>query len=355
MKVIISQTDSFLTKDKTLAESIYNIVYEMCTNHSGHEFVWLSFDNNIPLPQAPFFTNMILKPPVLHQWRRHAWFNNELTSIIKAECPSFIINFNGKIAKTDLPQCTVIDGLDTEVADKPVSGVHIITFSDYVRQMLIKKGYNMENIYVIKPSVSGYFKPAEWEEREGIKERYARGTEYFLLPVKKVSGKQTLNILKAFSLFKKWQRSKTQLLIYSDESVDPDLKKLLLTYKFREDVIVCEVTGEKDRGLITASAISLLHFPETDDTGITVLESLQAHVPFITCDKGAIQEMAGDAAMYCNAEDVEEIADKMKKIYRDEKFRNQLNSRIVERASFHAENKPALYWWQVVEKAVSGK
>jgi len=45
----------------------------------------------------------------------------------------------------------------------------------------------------------------------------------------------------------------------------------------------------------------------------------------------------------------------MKRIYRDEKYRNQLVSRIVEKASFYKAYKPAIEWWQIVEKAISGR
>ena len=55
--------------------------------------------------------------------------------------------------------------------------------------------------------------PISFEKREKVKEEYADGNEFFLHAGNINEDKNLMNLLKAFSAFKKRQRSNMQLLI----------------------------------------------------------------------------------------------------------------------------------------------
>lgn len=81
----------------------------------------------------------------------------------------------------------------------------------------------------------------EWEEREQIKEKYTGGTEYFLYTGPLYPPDLLITLLKAFSHFKKWQRSNMKLTLAGPASKKTaQLKEKLATYKYREDVVILE-------------------------------------------------------------------------------------------------------------------
>lgn len=57
------------------------------------------------------------------------------------------------------------------------------------------------------------FQPLPWEEKIKVKEQYTAGTEYFLYAGSFRPGKNLVNLLKAFSLFKKRQQSNWKLVL----------------------------------------------------------------------------------------------------------------------------------------------
>ncbi|MGN6494041.1 MAG: glycosyltransferase [Agriterribacter sp.] len=292
----------------------------------------------------------MLKPPAFARLWKHAWLSRQFAAIVKSEQAAAVICIDGSSIKTNTPQCVLITSNDNALVKKPDLTVYLVTFSAYLRQLLVEKGYQPDRITVIRPVASNLFVPPDWDTREAVKKKYAQQAEYFFLQADNMSAARVVNVLKAFSIFKKWQKSTARLLIYiASNAATEGWIKLLPSYKFKEHVIVQHSGGNEESALITASAMCVLYFPELDAMGIDLLGCIQAHVPVITYSNGAIQETIEDAALYCNADDVEEIAEKMKRIYRDEKLRNQLMQTLVKRAEALAEHNPAKRLWEAVE------
>ncbi|MBX2921755.1 MAG: glycosyltransferase [Chitinophagaceae bacterium] len=354
MKVIIHQGNGFLTKDKTLNSFISGTITEMCKTQAEHGFIWLSYDNADASLKIEAAKHVLLKQPVFTSLWKQMWFNRQIASVIKTEQPSCVFCINGKKIPTHIPQCILVTQDNNKPAHTFPADMHVITLSAFLQQRLIERGHHSENVHVIRPKASELFLSAVWDTRESVKKKYTAGTEYFFFSVHNTSNGQALNVLKAFSLFKKWQKSNTRLLIYAEEaSASSRWKKSLDTYKYREHVIIQDAADEEERALVTACAMCVLYFPEYDSTGLPLLECIQAQVAVITHAIGAIAETTGDAALYCNGENIEDIADKMKKIYRDEKLRTRLMSRIAEKAAACSNNRAAEQLWAVIQQVSS--
>ena len=67
-------------------------------------------------------------------------------------------------------------------------------------------------LHVINPGIDEIFKPLDWEEKEIIREKYAEGKAYFLFSGDINRRSNLINLLKAFSFFKKRQKSNMMLL-----------------------------------------------------------------------------------------------------------------------------------------------
>ena len=72
---------------------------------------------------------------------------------------------------------------------------------------------NTGKISLVKGFADECFQPLPWYEREYIKDKYAGGKDFFLFlgPVR--PGTNPLQLIKAFSRFKKWQQSNMKMLI----------------------------------------------------------------------------------------------------------------------------------------------
>lgn len=70
-----------------------------------------------------------------------------------------------------------------------------------------------KQIQILPGAARNIFQPVEWELANKIKEKYTGGQEYFLVAGSIHSHKNLLTLLKAFSIFKKWQKSNMKLVI----------------------------------------------------------------------------------------------------------------------------------------------
>lgn len=93
---------------------------------------------------------------------------------------------------------------------------------------------------------------------------------------------------------------------------------------YREDIILTgRVTFEALRALYQGARF--FAFPSLyEGFGLPILEAFASHVPVLTADNSSLREVGGDAALYCNAESVEDIAEKMKRLWGDEELRSEL-------------------------------
>ena len=92
---------------------------------------------------------------------------------------------------------------------------------------------------------------------------------------------------------------------------------------------VTVVSGLDDRALqaLYRDAVALL-FPSLDEGfGLPILEAMQSGTPVLTSDRAAMPEVAGDAALLVDPDDVGAIRDGIERLWRDA----DLRARLVER------------------------
>ena len=80
--------------------------------------------------------------------------------------------------------------------------------------------------------------------------------------------------------------------------------------------------------------------------GLPVLESMACGTPLLTSDRGALSEVAGDAALYIDPEDVESIADGLSRILADSLLREKLTAAGLARAK-------SFTWTQTAQKTLA--
>ena len=180
-----------------------------------------------------------------------------------------------------------------------------------------------------------------------IDKRISDKTPYFIFIGAVHPRKNVLNLLKAFELFKQTFTLNYQLLIVGRNAwMNAELETYYQQMKYKNDVIWIENIERADLLQLLQNAFALCYPSWFEGFGIPVLEALQCSVPVIASDRTSIPEVAGDAALYANPEDVQDIANVMMQLYKDEHLHTVLSERCLTQAS-------KFNWDQSAEKMFS--
>jgi glycosyltransferase involved in cell wall biosynthesis len=229
------------------------------------------------------------------------------------------------------------------------------TISEFLKQDIIKEYKVAEDkIWNVGSAANPVFKPIGWQERENIKDNFSEGCEYFVFGESGYSEKNLMNLLKAFSIFKKWQKTNMKLLVAEKFKYQyKDFVKKLKTYKYRDDVKVLSYSPEQELAKVVAAAYALVLPTLHEGFSVAIVEAMQCEVPVIASDKSSMREVGGEAALYANPLNPEEIAAQMKIIFKDE----QLRSRLIKMGKIQVLNftweRTVQLIWKSIEQAVS--
>lgn len=297
-----------------------------------HTFLYIfdrPYDGNLTFPKN--VVPIISGPKTNNSLRLQYWYNYKIPAVLRKNSVQIFLSMEGICSlKTKVPQFLLISDLSFLQSNKIFrkkqhrfykkytatflkKAETITTLSEYAKKVMVDSyKIAVENITVIHPVIDPVFKPLDSEDQEIIKEKYADGKAYFLC-----SGNSNLiNLLKAFSFFKKRQKSSMLLLIAG--KTEETFKKELKTYKLRGEVKLLEDLDTTELAKITASAYALVHPVFYDDIALPALQALQCNVPVITSDTGALPSIFGEGALYVKPESFEDIAQKMMLVFKDE-------------------------------------
>jgi len=219
-----------------------------------------------------------------------------------------IMMTDGRLAGgTKVPQCCWIPGkADGKLPEKVRAARAILCFADNFSDKEVFPG-----VHVVSPAPDEKMAPLPMEARERVKGRVADGKEYFYTDIAGAPLPGVINLLKAFSLFKKRQLSNMKLVLAGEG--DPGIAEKLDSYKYRQDV--CLVPGVEED--VMGGAYAVISLERRGGLGIDVLNAWKARVPVITSG-------ASGAVLRVPAGDPASMADGLKSLYKDETLRNGL-------------------------------
>jgi glycosyltransferase involved in cell wall biosynthesis len=228
----------------------------------------------------------------------------------------------------------------------------VVTVSEFSKQDIIKQ-YKTEaaKIDVVLNGVKEIFQPVNDEDKAAIKNNYTDGKEYFIYAGAIHPRKNLMNLLKAFSVFKKRQQTNMKLMLvgrlaWKYETFEKDLK----SYKYRNDVVMTGYVEDKELVSLIGSAYGMIYPSLFEGFGVPVLEAMRCDVPVITSADSAMQEIAKDAALYFDASSHTDMADKMMLLYKDENLRKDLILKGRQIAKQYNWHKTADLLWQSIQK-----
>ncbi|HEX8677533.1 MAG TPA: glycosyltransferase family 1 protein, partial [Segetibacter sp.] len=229
----------------------------------------------------------------------------------------------------------------------------VITLSEFIKkETIISYKIVAQKITAIRGAPDSYFKPLAWEVREKVKEQYAQGCEYFVFTGGLDPSKNLINLLKAFSIFKKWQKTNMKLIITINSQEYKDREKFN-SYKYKNEIQLAENLSGHELAQVTGGAYAMIFPSSYEGFGMAVLEALHCEVPVITSSDSSMEEITGNAALYANPGSPVELAEQMKRIFKDEQLRNKLIIAGRERIKAYSWDKTMDLTSQVIQQAVS--
>ncbi len=344
--------------------------------HPEHEFIFF-FDRPYD-PSFVFAPNV--KPVVVHPQARHAvlfylWFEWSIPAMLRRYKADLFLSTDGLCSlSTKVPTCLVIHDLAFEHYPQHLKFSHrtylqhwsprfarkakrIVTVSEYSRQDIAQR-YKIfpDKIDVTYNGAHPEYRPLTWEEREAVKAEYTGGQEYFVFAGALHPRKNVLALLQAFIKFKKRQRSPIKLVIVGRMAWKfKELAALRETMPFKEDVIWPGYLGVEKLSKVIGGAYALVYPSLFEGFGIPILEALKCGVPAVVSNTSSMPEVAGNAALLVDPTSVDDIAEKMGIIYKDEALRSRLIAASTAQAAIFDWDTSAAQLWESMMKCVGVK
>lgn len=349
-----------------------NYLLAFAEKYPQHHFLFIAdkpFDPAIVFPNnvTALTTGPGIKNSLLLQYR----FNYKLPVLLRKHKADVFVGTEGICSlRTKTPQCLLIP--DTSFLQSPsyftrsnaryykkntpaflTKAISVAVSSEFSSSLLIDQYKEEEaKIEVITSYTDDIFTPIDQDEKENIKETYAGGKEYFLSPAINNPRSNLLNLLKAFSFFKKRQKSNMLLLITGDPG--EVFMNELRNYKFRDEVKLIQNPGNEETTRIMAAAYALVYPVMYADDAQVPLQAMQCRVPVITSNTGALPEICEGAALYVDPADFKDIAQKMMLVFKDEDLAKEMVRAGVERTGLFKKTNSHEQLWSLIKKAANG-
>ncbi len=362
MQIVVNTR--LLLKDKLEGISwfTYQTLSRITKQNPDVHFVFL-FDRQFD-PEFIFSDNvtpLILSPQARHPFLYYAWFQFSVKSLLAKLKPDLFLSPDGFVCLgAKCKQLVVLHDINFYHHPKDLKwltgkyynyffpkyareATRIATVSEFSKNDIAKHyKINADKIDVVYNGIHSFFKPTTDIEKQQTKQKFTAGFDYFVNIGSLIPRKNIPNLIRAFAHFKKESKSNLKMvLVGSQYWGTAEIHKIISennltsisTVRFDSaqrdntktaDVIFTGRLTNENLNLVLASAIALTFVPYYEGFGIPLIEAMQTQTPIITSNVTSLPEIAGDAAIFVNPLNVNEIAYAMLKIYNDKNLQYSL-------------------------------
>jgi glycosyltransferase involved in cell wall biosynthesis len=314
-------------------------------NHPEHQFLFL-FDR----PYADEFifsdnvTPLVVSPPTRHPLLWYIWFEWMIPRVLKEHNADLFLSPDGYLSlSTKVKQLPVIH--DINFAHRPQDLPWLMAkyynfffpkFAKRARRIATVSNYSKADIsqtYQINPDlidvvsngVNERYQPTSEEEKVLARQKFASGSPYFLYIGSQHPRKNIDGLLRAYEAFRMVGSPEVKLVIAGSKLFKTsEIRKTLERMRFKPDVIFTGRLSVEDLHQLLGGALALTFVSIFEGFGIPVLEAMHAGVPVICSNTSALPEVGGEAALYVDPFDEEQIASAMQQMASDKNLRAEL-------------------------------
>lgn len=345
------------------------LIQRICKDNPEYTFLLL-FDR--PYDSSFIFSEnckpIIVSPPTRHPFLNIFWAKFSLPRALRKYKADLFWSPDGICStKSSIPQVITIHDINFEHYPKDTpklvgwyyrkfyplfaqNAEHILTVSEFSKKDLIRT-YGIENkkISVIHNGVSEIFKPSNDAERSDCRSKYTNGKKYFVFVGSIHPRKNIQRLVMAFEQF--YQKNNTFQLLIVGSNMWGD-KKLVIPNSISNAVGFTGHVELEALSKIMAGAFAFVYPPYFEGFGIPLIEAMKSGVPVLSSNKTCLPEVAGDAALFFDPFNVNDIAEKLEIISKDELLRETLIKRGYKKSQDYNWDKAAKQTWQTLEKFI---
>jgi glycosyltransferase involved in cell wall biosynthesis len=175
------------------------------------------------------------------------------------------------------------------------------------------------------PALPGTFTTLSWAETQSVKTQYSGGKDYFIFAGDIAEQHQLIDLLKAFSIFKKWQQSNMLLVIAgSTTSYISQLEEKLISYKYHQDVIIVKNPALEEQRKLVAASYALVHPASANSWPQPLVLAVQHKVAIIASDIPGNRAITDAAVWIDNSDIINGLSAAMQLLYKDEQQKHKI-------------------------------
>ncbi|MFA5993736.1 MAG: glycosyltransferase family 1 protein [Parcubacteria group bacterium] len=154
---------------------------------------------------------------------------------------------------------------------------------------------------------------------EELKKCWGIQGEYILYSGALQPRKNIVRLIEAFGAYKKRTHSQVKLVLAGEKAwLAEGIEVAAQKSPFTKDIIILGRVKFCDIGHLFRGASVFVYPSLYEGFGITILEAYAAGVPLLTASNSSLPEVAGEAALYFDAEDVAQLSAQIEKILSSE-------------------------------------
>lgn len=350
----------------------YEAFSRITRNHPEHQFFFL-FDR--PFSRefvfAPNVTPVVIGLPARHPVLWYAWFEYSVSRFLRQNAIDIFVSPDGYLSlRSEIPQVAVIHDINFLHHPEWLPLLHakymnryfplyarkarrIATVSQFSKHDIVSEyGIAPERIDVTYNGANPAYTPLPEREQEQVRKNLSDGKPYFLF-VGAFNPRKNLSVLiDAFDLFKHRTRSDIKLMLVGEPMFrKTGFEAAYRRCRYQKDIIFAGRKDLRELTAITASAFATVYPSLFEGFGIPVLESMQCDIPLAVSGTTSLPEVAGDAAIYFNPTNPEDIARTMAELRDKPELRARLIGKGREQRNRYSWNATAETLYQCIIKA----
>ena len=300
---------------------------------------------NWPIPNHPNFRRVICPVEATSRWRRYVFEQLKLPQLLKTHAVDLVHSL-GYVSplRASIPSVVTIHDLNYKafgelmplskrlalsffVRQSAIRASLVVTDSEFSRQEILSAfKIPQQKIQVIYPGLPD--KKIPIPEHSFLWKDLKIEPPYMIAFSSETPNKNMDRLIQAFQLAKKSYELPHQLVLVGHMP-----EAMLSSQNRSSNIIATGYLEDAVLDLILAQADCLVFPSIYEGFGLPILEAMNANVPVISSSAGSLPEVAGDAALYFDPYDVEEMANKIAKVAMDEVLQEELRTKGQANAS----------------------
>lgn len=350
------------------ANFIVKIFQQLSTSHPEHTFIFITNKMNLSFSGIENVKFILIEGKINNWMSVFLWYNIKVTQLLKKHKADIFITQDVCSFFTTKPQIVVVDknsfSHDRYTSQfKSIFGRLLFSGSVKKADSLVFFSHTEKEVFekkfarhtacagVIFYGAPGNIMPASFDEREKIKEKIADGNEYFFYAGTLSSERNFINLLRAFSFFKKRQRSTMQLVFAGARGKNYEgFIRSMSNYKFKNDIKIYDDLSKEKILEICSSAYAMIDPGGSSSNYTAVFASMKSAVPVLIALKSPLAEVCSFSAIYFDAANYKDIAEKMMDIFRDEDMKKNLVCRAASFVEGYTWQKSSEAMWKLIQQ-----